>query len=325
YHVMCRGDHREAIFRDDQDRESFMEALGEMCARCGTVIHSYVLIGNHYHLLIETPRANLVDGMKWFQGTYTARFNARHRLRGHLFSGRYKGVVIEGDEPAYGRMVSDYIHLNPVRAGIVCPEKPRLRDYGWSSFPALCGQGKLPSWLAAAEVLSWHHLDWRRSAERRRYERYLQKRAQEAWTESGNRQEAAELAELRQGWALGSQVFRERMSDIVDALMLQRKRASYAGEELRRHDETAAQRLLDSGLHALGMELPDARQLRQNDRRKQALAWLVKTQTIVGDEWVRQQLDMGDRSNVSRAVSAFRKGTQPQIRRLKRHLHVCTD
>ena len=172
---------------------------------------------------------------------------------------------------------------------------------------------------------TWHHLDWRRSAERRRYERYLQKRAQEAWTESGNRQEAAELAELRQGWALGSQVFRERMSDMVGALMLQRKRASYAGQELRRHDETAAQRLLDSGLQALGMELPDTRQLRQNDRRKQALAWLVKTQSIVGDEWVRQQLDMGDRSNVSRAVSAFRKETQPQIRRLKRHLHICTD
>jgi len=78
YHVMCRGDRREAIFADDRDREMFLGTLGQMCARSGLRVHSYVLMSNHYHLLVETPEPNLVAGMKWFQGTYTQRFNARH-------------------------------------------------------------------------------------------------------------------------------------------------------------------------------------------------------------------------------------------------------
>ena len=80
YHVLCRGDRREAIFRQDADREMFLATLGEMCGRTGILIHSYVLMSNHYHLLTETPEPNLVAGMQWFQGTYTQRFNARHRL-----------------------------------------------------------------------------------------------------------------------------------------------------------------------------------------------------------------------------------------------------
>ena len=118
YHIMCRGDRREEIFRDEQDRELFLSTLGQACERCGFVVHSYVLMRNHYHLLLETPAGNLVAGMKWFQGTYTVRFNARHRLDGHLFAGRYKAVLVEREEPSYGRVVSDYIHLNPARAGL---------------------------------------------------------------------------------------------------------------------------------------------------------------------------------------------------------------
>ena len=88
YHVMCRGDRREEIFRDDADRRMFLETLGEACGRSGFRVHAYELMPNHYHLLVETPEPNLVDGMRWFQGTYTQRFNSRHRVSGHLFQGR---------------------------------------------------------------------------------------------------------------------------------------------------------------------------------------------------------------------------------------------
>ena len=81
--------------------------------------YSCVLMSNHYHLLLETPAANLVVGMQWLQSTCTARFNARERTGGHLFEGRYKAVVVDSEEPEYGRTVSDYVHLNPPRAGIV--------------------------------------------------------------------------------------------------------------------------------------------------------------------------------------------------------------
>ncbi len=94
YHVMNRGDRGEDIFVGDADRHLFLELLGQACAKTGWKIHAYVLMGNHYHLMIETPQANLVAGMKWLQNTYTIRFNRGHRLSGHLFQGRYKAVLV---------------------------------------------------------------------------------------------------------------------------------------------------------------------------------------------------------------------------------------
>src|SRR5689334_21229963 len=90
YHLINRGDRREEIFRDDQDRERFLESLAEACQKTDWEVHAYCLMGNHFHLVVETPRANLCAGMHWLLGTYTTRFNRRHRLVGHLFSGRYK-------------------------------------------------------------------------------------------------------------------------------------------------------------------------------------------------------------------------------------------
>ena len=88
YHVMNRGDRHELIFKDDPDRELFIKTLGEACGKTGWQVHGYCLMPNHFHLVVETPRANLVAGMRWFLGTYTARFNRRHKLFGHLFIGR---------------------------------------------------------------------------------------------------------------------------------------------------------------------------------------------------------------------------------------------
>ena len=88
YHVLNRGDRREPIFRHDADRKRFLETLGEACAKTDWHVHALCLMGNHFHLVVETPKGNLVAGMKWLPGTYTARFNQRHKLFGHLFSGR---------------------------------------------------------------------------------------------------------------------------------------------------------------------------------------------------------------------------------------------
>jgi len=122
YHVMARGNRREAIFKDDDDRRFFLKTLSEACAMTGWRVHAWVLMGNHYHLLVETPEANLVDGMKWLQNTYTRRFNVRHGLWGRLFGDRYKSVLVEGEGHYYETLVN-YIHLNPARAHLVNPEK----------------------------------------------------------------------------------------------------------------------------------------------------------------------------------------------------------
>ena len=134
YHVLNRGDRREAIFRDEVDRQRFVETLGEACGRSGWQVHAYCLMPNHFHLVVETPQPTLVAGMKWFLGTYTGRFNRRHQLFGHLFSGRYKALIVDGSSRGYLRTVCEYVHLNPVRAKLLTPAQA-LRDYAWSSYP----------------------------------------------------------------------------------------------------------------------------------------------------------------------------------------------
>src|SRR5215472_16980098 len=116
YHVMSRGDRREAIFHDDADRLEFLRTLGQACQKTGWQVHSYCLMSNHFHLVIETPNANLVAGMKWLLGVYTARFNRRRKVFGHLFSGRYKALIVDGSGNGYLKSVCDYVHLDPVRA-----------------------------------------------------------------------------------------------------------------------------------------------------------------------------------------------------------------
>ena len=123
YHLMNRGDRREPIFKGDDDRKLFVETLGEVCAKTGWLVHAYVLMSNHFHLVVETPQPNLVAGMKWFLGTYTGRFNRKHKCVGHLFSGRYKALMVDGSGNGYLRTVCDYVHLNPVRAKLLGSEQ----------------------------------------------------------------------------------------------------------------------------------------------------------------------------------------------------------
>jgi REP element-mobilizing transposase RayT len=133
YHVMSRGDRRENIFLDDVDRHDFLEALAEACQKTSWQVHAYCLMANHYHLVLETPNPNLVAGMAWLQSTCTIRLNHRHKLIGHLLSGRYKAQLVEGSGNGYLRTACDYVHLNPVRAHLLRPQE-RLLAYPWSSF-----------------------------------------------------------------------------------------------------------------------------------------------------------------------------------------------
>ena len=121
YHVMSRGDRRKDIYVDDVDRQDFLKTLAEACLKTGFQVHAYCLMRNHFHLVVETPNANLVAGMRWLLSTYTIRLNHRQKLFGHVFSGRYKAVIVEGSGTGYLRTACDYVHLNPVRAKLLGP------------------------------------------------------------------------------------------------------------------------------------------------------------------------------------------------------------
>lgn len=148
YHVTARGDRREAIYLGDEDREAFLELLGEVCRRFNWTVHAYCLMSNHYHLLVETPDANLSKGMRQLNGVYTQRFNRSHHRVGHVFQGRFKGILVQKD--AYLLELTRYVVLNPVRAGMV----EDAEDWRWSSHRVALGQEPAPSWLETDWLLA---------------------------------------------------------------------------------------------------------------------------------------------------------------------------
>ena len=145
---MSRGNARQDIYRSDDDRKLFLSLLEDLSERYEIEVYAYVLMNNHYHLLLKTKHANLSKAMQWFGTTYTRKFNLIHLTSGHLFQGRFKSIIVEND--AYLLRLSCYIHRNPLKAGIV----QKLSDYPWSSYPFYAYKKKPPIWLNIKTILN---------------------------------------------------------------------------------------------------------------------------------------------------------------------------
>lgn len=146
YHVTARGDRGEPIFQDDTDRQALLRIVAQALERFDAAAFAYCLMGNHYHLVVQTRGANLSRLMRHVNGVYTQYFNRRHDQTGHLFQGRFKAVLV--DEEAYFLAVCRYVERNPVRAGLVA----HAQDWAWSSYRAHTGLAAGPAWLDSAEV-----------------------------------------------------------------------------------------------------------------------------------------------------------------------------
>ncbi len=222
YHITARGNERKPIYRDDFDRAHFLELLAELGERFGARVHAYVLMDNHFHLLLETPEANLSEAMQWLNVSYSVWFNRRHNRVGHLFQGRFKAVVVEDD--AGWQEVARYVHLNPVRvAGLELDKRQReasriglgkspsaevvaqrlrhLREFRWSSYRAYAGYEVGAAWL------------WRQPLERLCGGRSVpeQRAALRAYTEQAARQGVIDRPwdRLVGGLVLGTAAFAE--------------------------------------------------------------------------------------------------------------------
>ena len=165
YHVTARGNERRDIFFDTRDREAFLDGMAASCDRFNWLCHGYCLMSNHYHLLIETPDGNLSAGMRHVNGCYTQQINRRHGRVGHLFQGRFKGILVEKD--SYLLELARYIVLNPVRAGMVASPA----DWPWSSYRQMIGQEPLQRFLTRDWLLST--FGPRRSEAQARYARFV--------------------------------------------------------------------------------------------------------------------------------------------------------
>jgi putative transposase len=148
YHVTSRGDGREDIYLSDDDRIAWLTVLGRVCVRFNWVCHAYCLMTNHYHIVIETPDANLSRGMRQLNGVYTQSFNRAHRRVGHVFQGRFKAILVEKD--SYLLELARYVVLNPLRAKMV----RRIEQWPWSSYRATCHLATNPDWLNTDFILA---------------------------------------------------------------------------------------------------------------------------------------------------------------------------
>lgn len=193
YHVTARGDRREDIFEDDEDRHAFLRTLHEVVDQFNWLCYAWCLMGNHYHLLVQTPHANLSKGMRQLNGVFTQYSNRRHRRVGHLFQGRFKAILVDSD--AYLLELSRYIVLNPLRAKMV----RRVQDWPWSSYRASVGLAPPEAFLAVDALLS--QFARRRDVARERYARFV----------TQGRNAPSPWAQVKGQVFLGSDAFVERM------------------------------------------------------------------------------------------------------------------
>jgi REP element-mobilizing transposase RayT len=272
YHITARGNERRPIYRENRDRQHFCELLGEMVSQYNLVLHAFVLMDNHYHLLLELREANLSRAVQWLNTSYSVWFNRRHDRCGHLFQGRFKSVILEAAR--WALLLSRYIHLNPVRTSRLGLDKGKqrqirvgaqgappvgqvreriahLRRYRWSSYRAYIGLALAPAWLGCRRVLELG--GGRQGEARRRYRDYVEAAVREGLDQSP-------WEELKEQVVLGSLEF-------VRGL-----RAHLGGDEL---EQRGARRLRE--------QRPD-------------LAWVIRCVEVVkGEKWEEFRDRHGDR------------------------------
>ncbi len=295
YHVMSRGDHRNDIFEDDEDRRRFLSALGQACRKTEWQVHAYCLMRNHFHQVIEKPLPNLVAGMKWLLGVYTKRYNIRHKLCGHLFAGRYKALHVEGGGTGYLRTVCDYVHLNPVRARLV-KTKALLESFGWSSYGAYIGapSGR-PEWLRVDRLLGEHGIPRDSAAGRREFAaRMEERRAREA---------EADYRQIRRGWCLGDEAFRKELAGAAFG----RVGPSHQSARRRETEQEKAEAIVKEELKRSGWSERDLPNQPKGANRKVAIARRLRKETTMTLKWIANRLEMGTWTYVSNLVNAKNK------------------
>lgn len=286
YHVMSRGDRKEAIFEDDEDRRRFLRTLGETCGRADWEVHAFCLMGNHFHLVVETPKPTLVSGMKWFLGTYTQRFNARHRMRGHLFAGRYKSLLVDGSDDFYLRVVCDYVHLNPLRAGML-GEGKALEDYAWSSFPEyLKPRRSRAQWLRVDRLLGEHGILEDESHGRKEFRQIMAARCRQ----EGHAEEEL-WSGIRRGWKFGAPDFLQRLAGLGQ--VGKGNPSSHLSDTLEETMEEKARGVIRAFLEECGIGLEAFLELKKGDPLKVRLAEKLRCKTTMTMAWIGRELNAG--------------------------------
>lgn len=283
YHVMNRGNHGQRIIREPKDVERFLKTLGEACEAADWSIHAFAVMGNHYHLLIETHRATLVRGMQWLNSTYTQRYNRRHKLKGHLFQGRYKAIVVD-DQPQYLQTVVDYIQMNPVKAGLVENIRELVRWKGGSAGWLSGDRKECPEWLRWERVYGLHGMEEWTVRTKSQYRENLARRIREI--RGGEQEKKNAGGEYLRSWCLGGEEFVEKLKKKVEDWMGTVKKEQWTGEAVREAEEEKVERLLREGLRIMGHKTI----ISMPAEEKYLLAAWVYDRSVLDSRWWTKKL-----------------------------------
>jgi hypothetical protein len=237
-----------------------------------------------------------------------------------LFQGRYKAVPVEASNAGYFEAVSSYIHLNPVRAGLIQPGRQKLRSYRWSSYPAYLGPPQAgPAWLERRRVMEALRLS---PEDRRGYEVYLEGRVLELGMERGRLKLEKQWKDLRRGWYVGGEKFAAGLKDKIDHLLAGRRRESHSGPAKREHGEQAAEQWLRRGLEALGLTEKELAGGPKISAEKAALAQWLRARTTVSLRWVAARLKMGHYTNAGRNPRKMRTESRDKFKKARSKLET---
>lgn len=299
YHVMSRANGKGNIFESDVDRQDFVKTLAETSEKTGFIVHAYCLMRNHFHLVVETPNGNLVAGMRWLLSAYTLRFNPRHKRFGHVFSGRYKALVVDGSGNGYLKTVCDYVHLNPVRARLLKADQ-RLLEYPWSSFGFyLASRTHRPTWLQVDRLLGEHGIGRDDAAGRREFEQRMEtRRAEES--------DGEEWKSVRRGWFLGTPEFRARLLERVEGKLGEH----HAGEIKRESAQAKAERIVCEALKSMRWDEADLERRAKSDPQKVALAVRLRRETTLTLPAIAERLHMGSWKSLNALLYRWKKANE---------------
>jgi len=302
YHVLNRGNYRADIFRTEKTRVAFLKCVAEACGKTGWQVHAWCVMSNHYHLALSTPKANLVEGMRWLQGTFAVRFNWLRQERGHLFQGRYKSLIVD---PGGGLgPLCHYIHLNPVRAGLCAPTD--LGGYAWTDLPWLLNPKQRPAWYQPQAALAHAGGLADTAAGRRKYLRYL------SWlAEDEPARKAQQFASMSQGWVIGTKGFvREVIQEHRELVGHGRRQAA----AMKTASEALWQEELERVLIRLKRSAREVKSDKKSASWKAAAAAAMKQGTTATNRWLGEALNMGGLHEVSRQVSRWRAKPNQTLR-----------
>jgi putative transposase len=287
YHVINRGNYRSDVFGSEGARNAFEACLFTACKKSGWLLHAFVIMRNHFHLAVETPDGNLVSGMHWLQATFANRFNKLRGERGHLFQGRYKALPVEDGGPL--GQVCDYIHLNPVRAGVVSVDE--LGEFRHSSYWYLCRPKHRPEFLRCETAMFEAGGLADTAKGRRSYSAYL------AWQASeGPAGRGQAYVNMSRGWALGTAGFKKALIRDHGLAAVARAWERGGAREIR---EDGWLKELGVQLDKVGKTRTDAQKERKSVRWKAEVALAMKQRTQATNKWLTEHLYMGRPEAVS--------------------------